>query len=285
MTKLATKCWEPLGWVRGEKLATEGNQSRAYLARRATDQDHEFGYILKSLKRQDSPDRRAMFFIETSAMKALDHPGILCVEETNAEAYKQPVELFLITRKASGDDLDEIVSRGIGLEDAIRIVLGILDILEHCHSRGVVHRDIKPCHVITPTSDFDSPVLIDFGLAHCDDIQPSDAATKSGQGKGNRFLVGPEHLPGATIANRSGATDICQCVGLLFFALTRKYPGILRDENDLKPHQRAGTQIIPIIEQWKRELLNLIFDKAFEWHPDKRWNDIEMLRQRLRQLM
>lgn len=279
------KCWEPLGWVRGERLsAKEGNQSHAFLARKTTDPEGEYSFILKSLKRQEAPDRRAMFFVETSAMRALDHPGVLPVEATNSEAYKEQVELFLIAPKAAGADLDELVARGLSFPDAVRIVLGVLDILAHCHGRGVIHRDVKPCHVIV-SKELSMPTLIDFGLAHSASIRPADAETEPGHGKGNRFLVGPEHLPGIAIANRSGSTDICQCVGLLFFAVTGRYPGILRDENDHKPHQRSGIQILPAVEQWKREALDLIFDKAFEWHPDKRWSSAEDLGERLRQLL
>jgi serine/threonine protein kinase len=285
MSKLTKQCWEPLGWVRGVQMrAKEGNQSHAFLARRKTDPDDRFGYVLKSLKRQEEPDRRARFSIEVSSMRALDHPGVLNIEATNAEAYKDPVELFLITRLVAGDDLEALVSRGLEFEQAVRIVLGVLDILKHCHSRGVLHRDIKPCHVMVADSNFDGPVLIDFGLAHADEIQPSDAATPVGEGRGNRFLIGPEHLPGVSITNRSSVTDICQCVGLLFFALTRKEPGVLQDENNLKPHRRPDIQVAPTIEPWKQQALQVIFDKGFEWHPDNRWGDIDALSQRLRQL-
>lgn len=272
--------------MRGEQLVgNPGAQSHTFLARKSTEPTDEFRYVLKVLKRQDSPDRRAMFHAETSAMSALDHSGVLPIEETNSASYKEAVELFLITRRVMGDDLDQLVSSGLELSDALRIVLRVLDILIHCHSRGVLHRDVKPCHVIAPNGDVDSSVLIDFGLAHSSDAQPADAATGDGPKKGNRFLIGPEHLPGVTIANQSSATDICQCVGLLFFALTKRYPGILQDENGLKPHRRAGVSFAPDIVQWKRESLELIFDKAFEWHPDRRWTNADSLCERLRQLM
>ena len=285
MGKLKRKCWESLGWVRGEQLRVkEGNQSHAFLARRKTDPEDAFDYILKTLKRQDSRERRALFFNETSVMSGLEHSGVLAVEETNAGDFKEQVELFLITRKVSGDDLEELVSKGLDLEDATLIVLGVLDILKHCHVRGVVHRDVKPCHVITCSGQFGSPILIDFGIAHTEAEKPTDAATGPGQGKGNRFLIGPEHLPGSNIANRSGATDISQCVGLLFYGITGRHPGILQDENGFKPHKRPGAALGSDIVRWKRDILNVIFDKAFEWHPDKRWNDIDALSQKLQQL-
>jgi serine/threonine protein kinase len=286
MSRREKNCWEQLGWVRGEQIRDkEGNQSHTFLARRCDDPPDEFAFVLKSLKRQDLPDRRAMFHIETSAMRALNHPGILTIEQTNSERYKDPVELFLITRKAPGLDLDDRVSVGLHFDDALRIVIGVLDIVNHCHSRGVVHRDIKPCHVLTPDDKLVAPTLIDFGLAHSQDLDLSDAATKTGHGKGNRFLIGPEHMPGTSLMNRSAATDICQCLGLLFFALTGRYPGILRNENDQKPHRRPDSTISHEIPEWKRDAIALIFDRGFEWHPDKRWNDASLLAERLRLLL
>lgn len=286
MSKLRKNCWEDLGWVRGEQLRDkEGNQSHTFLARHSSDPPDKFGYILKTLKRQDSIDRRAMFCSETTAMKNLDHPGVLPVNATNSENFKDAVELYLITPKAPGEDLETIVSQNLGFEDAIRITIGVLEILKHCHSRGVVHRDIKPCHVFVEPNCLESPTLIDFGLAYVEESRPKDAETLPGQGRGNRFLIGPEHLPGVSITNRSSSTDICQCVGLLFFAIAKEFPGVLRDENNLKPHRRSAQSISVSSLEWKNQLLSSIFDKAFEWHPDKRWVDPDSLKARLTQLL
>lgn len=216
MAKLATKQWTLRGWERGEQLKDkEGNQGHAFLARRNSDPIDEFNFILKTLKRQTEPARRAMFFNETSAMSTLEHRGVLNVEETNAQDYKGDVELYLITRLLRGPDLEDLVVDGLPFEEAITLTLGVLDILEHCHQRGVIHRDIKPCHVFVEDRKFDSPKLIDFGLAYNEDQRLSDAATESDQGRGNRFLIGPEHLPGSNLANRSAVTDVTQCAGLL----------------------------------------------------------------------
>lgn len=287
MAKRETKCWEPLGWVRGERIGEEkeGFQSMTSYIRRTSDLEDEYGYILKVLRRQDVDDRRAMFCAETRAMSVLDHPGVLAIEDTNAENYKESVELFLITRRALGTDLDDFVACGIGFDDALRVVLGVLDILRHCHGRGVIHRDIKPCHVIIEPGRFESPIVIDFGLAYIEDGQPSGATTEDGQRKGNRFLIGPEHSPGSSLSTRNTTTDICQCVGLLFFTVTGTYPAILLDEQERKPHQRPGVQIDTSIDEWKREALNVVFDKAFEWHPDNRWNDVETLSKQLQQML
>ena len=184
MTKLATKQWEILGWERGDQLRDkEGNQGHAFNAKKASDPNGDFSFILKTLKRQTDPARRAMFRNETLAMSSVEHEGILQIESTNAEQYKESVELYLITRRIQGPDLEELVTQGISFEESITIALGVLDILEHCHERGVIHRDIKPCHIFVENRNFESPLLIDFGLAYTEDNQLSDAATAIDEGR------------------------------------------------------------------------------------------------------
>ncbi|MCM2372311.1 protein kinase domain-containing protein [Aporhodopirellula aestuarii] len=275
------------GWIRDEQIAADkaGNQSHAFLARRVTDPEDGFGYILKKLRRQNVADRRAMFCAEIRAMGLLDHPGVLPVEDTNAEDYESSEDLYLITRRVMGHDLEDFVAQGLVFEEALQLTIGVLDIIKHCHSRGIVHRDIKPCHVFADAGEYESPVLIDFGLAYIDDNQPSGATTVIGQRKGNRFLVGPEHSPGTSLTTRNDTTDICQCVGLLFYALTGDEPGILLDEIGQKPHERARAKLDSGIDKWKRETLEQIFDKGFEWHPDRRWASADVLLEQVRHLL
>ena len=278
MAKLKTDTWKDDGWERGDKIPG-GNQGHTFLARKSTDPPETFKYILKKLKRQNDVDRRAMFCAEIRAMEALDHPGVIKVEATNAERFREDVELYLITPRVTGRDLERLLQGAqSSLEEAVRVTIAVLGILDHCHKRGVIHRDIKPCHVILREESLDDPVLIDFGLAYHRDTQPSDAATEPGQGKGNRFLIGPEHLTRNPDANRNAATDICQCLGLLYYAITKKYPGVLRDEQNRKPHERFSLESLrPDIDEWKRNAVLQILDVGFEWEPAHRWQTADRL--------
>ncbi|MEQ1903475.1 MAG: protein kinase [Pirellulaceae bacterium] len=287
MSKLKKVVWHDIGWERGEPVPDAGNQGHTFYARKVSDPENVFNYVLKTPRRQDDKNRRALFCAEISAMEVLDHPGIVTIEQTNAKDYKEPIELFLITPKIHGTDLGQLVRKApLSVVDAVSLTLKILEILGHCHQRGVVHRDIKPCHVILRDDRLDSPMLIDFGLAYHEETQPSDAATKSDEGRGNRFLVGPEHLPPHLIANRNPVTDICQCVGLLYYSITGRIPGSLRDDAGLKPHQRISLKDQqPELVSWKLDALSLLFDTAFEWEPIRRWQAIEPLRESLRYLL
>jgi serine/threonine protein kinase len=283
---LRKNCWEDEGWIRGDQLKDkEGNQGHTFLARKTSDPENHYPYILKRLKRQEDKSRRALFCNEVQAMAVLNHSGILRIESSNAINYLKEEELYLIVKKANGKDLVDLVKDGLEFSDAVKITIGVLGILEHCHSMGVLHRDIKPCHVITDPLAIESPVLIDFGIAYNEGNDLEDARTKTDEGKGNRFLIGPEHLPGVTIANRNASTDICQCMGLLYYCIYEKNPGLLNDHNDLKPHRREDIDLKLNIDKWQKDYLLMLFDRAFEWHPDRRWIDIPELKQKLGYLL
>ena len=50
-----------------------------------------------------------------------------------------------------GRTLDELIAEGeLSDRDVLRIGVALCDALEHAHSRGVVHRDVKPGNVIVP---------------------------------------------------------------------------------------------------------------------------------------
>jgi serine/threonine protein kinase len=277
--------WKTRGWIRGEKIEG-GNQGFTFLARKETDPPDEFNYILKELKHQVVPERRGMFCAEVLAMQSLDHPQVVRVADTNATDYREPVDLYLVTERIIGIDLEDLVGRGpLPIEDAARILLSTLRVVQHCHEVGVIHRDIKPCHVILCDGALDDPVLIDFGLAYHAESQPDEAATIAGHGKGNRFLVCPEHHAENPAANRNAVTDICQCVGLLFFAVSGTYPGILRDSDGRKPHERLCSELVPGAAEWKRKVLIHIFDVGFEWSPLRRWKDVEALAEQVHSLL
>ncbi len=171
---------------------------------------------------------------------------------------------------------------GISFENSLRAVIGILELLDYCHSLGRLHRDVKPCHVLIVGDRYDEPYLIDFGIGYADE---DIVETATGEGKGNRFLVGPEHVPSGTPDNRNAATDVCQCLGLLYYALTNGIePGVLLDSNQRKPHQRNPIPNRQDIEDWQNAALRLIFDRGFEWHPLNRWKSARELADRLKSI-
>ncbi|HEY6547989.1 MAG TPA: serine/threonine-protein kinase, partial [Vicinamibacteria bacterium] len=98
---------------------------------------------------------------EAEAIGRLNHPHIVTVYDLGeAEGH-----LFMAMELLEGQDLRALIDRAgvIPLADRVRILAQISEGLGYAHSRGVVHRDVKPANIMVTTSG--QVKLLDFGLA------------------------------------------------------------------------------------------------------------------------
>src|ERR1700722_18760821 len=258
------RSWEP-NWIRGRKIGG-GGQAATSLPQRTNDEPDRWSYVMKVLRQKDKPERRARMFVEAGALERLNHKGVAKLVAAVTDLPQDDMDVFLITELIEGVDLEKFrTGYEINLPDASIVIIKLLETLRDCHKLGVIHRDIKPCHVILREGKLADPVLIDFGLAFGDDLGPSEFSTASAQGLGNRFIILPEQWS-ESAAKRLPASDLAQVVGLLFFLLIKQNPGILVDERNRKPHQRFQfREAISALAKWQINQLQRIFDIGFEY--------------------
>lgn len=99
---------------------------------------------------------------EAQAIAALSHPNIVSVYDVGTS---EEGEQYLIMEYVEGKTLKEVIKKKgvLSLDRALDYTNQILAGLNHAHSFGVVHRDIKPQNImITPTGQVK---IMDFGLA------------------------------------------------------------------------------------------------------------------------
>jgi len=129
------------------------------------------------------------FRSEAEALAALDHPNIVQVFDL-VEANGR---LALVMEWIPGRALSEMIGRETGpipWEQARRLVRPMLDAVAHAHSRGVVHRDLKPDNIrVTPTHEVK---VLDFGIAR---IGETRGRTKTGTGMGTVDYMAPGSTP------------------------------------------------------------------------------------------
>jgi uncharacterized protein (DUF2062 family) len=101
---------------------------------------------------------------------------------------------------------------------AIEAAAQILDGLAHAHSRGIVHRDVKPSNVLLAEDDGISVRLLDFGLAQFDE---AETLTAVGDVPGTLAYISPERLCGQEAC---AASDVWAVGILLWEALAGKHP-------------------------------------------------------------
>ena len=124
---------------------------------------------------------------EARAAALIDHPGVITVHDVVVEDERPWIVMELVR----GASLAEVLRRDGPRPPAVaaQIGLGILDALDTAHAKGIVHRDVKPSHVLL--ADDGRVVLTDFGIAS---IEADPALTRTGTFVGSPGYTAPERL-------------------------------------------------------------------------------------------
>jgi serine/threonine protein kinase len=143
---------------------------------------------VKAIEQRGEAGRRVLR--EAQAAARLNHPGIVTLyelgeEDGNALLVTELVEGSTLARLANAGELSD---REIG-----EIGADLCEALDHAHSRGVVHRDIKPQNVQVVEDSEPRAKLMDFGVAHLADDAP---LTALGDVVGTLAYMAPEQAEG-----------------------------------------------------------------------------------------
>ena len=157
---------------------------------------------------------RARFKRELKMIASLEHPAIVPVYDVGGEDDHQP---FFVMRYMSGGSLADMIKQGrFTLRDAALIIERLASALDHAHSRGVIHRDIKPDNVLFDASN--NPYLSDFGVAKFTETLVSATGREV---IGTPAYISPEQALGEPVDHRA---DVYGLGAMLYEMLTGERP-------------------------------------------------------------
>jgi serine/threonine-protein kinase len=148
------------------------------------------------------------FIGEIRTLASFDHPNIAQLHT----AFQADNRLVMIMEYIEGFTLDQRAKQSpIPLDEVLDYMTQALSALSYAHSRGVIHRDIKPGNMmVTPHGVLK---LMDFGIAKS---AADPHLTRPGTTMGSLYYMSPEQVRGTTIDARS---DIYS-VGVSLYELT-----------------------------------------------------------------
>ena len=170
---------------------------------------------IKILKDEFSGDEefRRRFRAEGQAVAMLSHPNIVQVYDVSSSYNCN----FIVMELIDGISLKQYMeAKGVlNWKETLHFAMQIAQGLEHAHSRGIIHRDIKPHNVMVLKNG--SVKVMDFGIARV--MSKSNTLTK--EALGSVHYISPEQAKGGYTDNRS---DIYSLSVVMYEMMTGRPP-------------------------------------------------------------
>jgi WD40 repeat protein len=242
------------------------------------------------------------FIREARVTGQLEHPAIVPVHELGR---REDGTLYYTMKQIQGISFSEAIRRAEDLKERLELLPHFLDLCQavaYAHSRGVIHRDIKPGNVMV--GEFGETVLLDWGLAKVlgqedlhgrfiersvgalDPGRSTDATvTAFGQVLGTPVYMAPEQAR-AESAQVDEGTDVYGLGAVLYTLLTGRAPFHAERSDDILAQviDEEPQPVLEVAPSVPPELASICL-KAMAKAPSKRYPSAKELAQEIQQYL
>jgi serine/threonine-protein kinase len=179
------------GRYRIERELGSGGMATVYLAH---DVRHGRDVALKVLRPELAALLGDRFHREVETTARLQHPHILPLFDSGEADGRL---FYVMPRVADGSLRDRLDREGrLPIAEAVRLVREAASALDHAHTRGILHRDVKPENILLSGGHV---LVADFGIARILDQQGGDRLTETGMALGTPAYMSPEQALGEEV--------------------------------------------------------------------------------------
>ena len=284
------------GRYRLKKFHAKGGMGEIWLAE---DCDIGRSVALKKMRGKPSADQQDQFLREAQITGQMEHPGVVPIHELGTDEKGKP---FYVMKFIQGRTLSDVIAEyhaaAVGARSGdqaptgsrevqglrlLQLFLNLCQTVAYAHSKGVIHRDLKPDNVMV--GDYGETLLLDWGLAKPlgqpdEPVTPGSTrfsysgeslATQAGSIKGTPTYMSPEVAEGR-IADVDKVSDVYLLGGILYHILTGKRPREATNVFELIRLARTVPPVPPrkLIPTVSREL-DAICQKALSLRKEDRY--------------
>ena len=215
----------------------------------------------------DSEGFLKRFVTEAKSAARCLHPNIVTVFDL-VEHEGRP---YIVMEYVNAGTLENVIQAGalIPIRQVGEIMAQILLALDHAHSKGVIHRDVKPSNILCPSSA--SIKIADFGVARLDSLEMTKPNVLGTVGTPN--YMAPERFLGRPADVRA---DLFSVGVILYQLLTGSKPFVASELPELM--QKLLTEHPPSIVTLRPELwpeIDAVAQKALARNPEDRFQTAE----------
>ncbi len=218
-----------------------------------------------------NPEYVERFFREGQAAGKLNHNNIVQAFDVGEAGGYHYFVMEYVEGKTLYDDLS--AGKVFKEDEALDIVIQVAHALNHAHSCGLIHRDVKPKNIMINAAGVVK--LADMGLAReTADIEA--AQTEAGKAYGTPYYISPEQIRGEI--DIDGRADIYGLGATLYHMVTGRVPFMADDPSDvMRKHLRE--ELIPPdhINTSLSAGISEVIEVMMAKHKEDRYNNVEEL--------